>query len=252
MGETLISVIIPAYNCACYISKAIESALNQGVPVEIIVINDCSSDNLEHVLEGYISNNKILYLKNDCNKGVSESRNRGVRAARGEYIAFLDSDDWWRPDKLQKQLEIMKEKKFILCYTARTLVNDDGTPTGKIIHVDETIDYNRLLCHNIISCSSVIMKRAIALDCPMSNDELHEDYLTWLKILRRYGMACGIDEPLLVYRMSSDGKSRNKIKSAKMTYRVYRKLEIGKIRAFFLMSSHLLNGIRKYSLGWDS
>lgn len=246
MGQPLTSVIIPAYNCARYIEKAVESVLYQDVLAEIIVIDDGSTDNLEQVLDKYISTNRLRYIRNERNIGVSASRNRGVQEANGEYIAYLDADDWWKPNKLIKQLELIQNKKCALCYTGRELVNDDGTSTGKTIHIDQEINYQKLLLHNTIACSSVVMKKTIAREHPMSNDEVHEDYLTWLKILNSYGKAYGIDEPLLVYRMSSNGKSRNKVKSAKMTYGVYRQLNINKLTAILYTSSHLMHGIMKY------
>lgn len=247
MVKPIVSVIIPAYNCANYIEKTIDSVLNQHISLEIIIVSDCSEDNLDQVLEKYLKLENITYLKNKSNLGVAESRNRGVRVARGEYIAYLDADDWWKSDKLTKQIKFMEEKQCILCYTARELVKEDETPTGKVIHVKDEIDYNGLLNHNSIACSSVVIKREIAIACPMSHSELHEDYITWLTILKKYGKACGIDEPLLIYRLSKNGKSRKKLKSARMTYGVYRVMEFGRAKALILMGSHIIHGLVKYS-----
>ncbi|ROR31479.1 teichuronic acid biosynthesis glycosyltransferase TuaG [Mobilisporobacter senegalensis] len=247
MEKPKVSVIIPAYNCSQYIEKAIESVLSQNVPLEIILIDDNSQDNLGQVIEKYMKLDNFIYLKNETNIGVAEARNRGVQIATGDYIAFLDADDWWRPDKLIKQINLMKQKKYVLCFTAREIVNEDGITTGKIIHVQDEINYNNLLYHNGIACSSVILKRDVALKNPMKYSHLHEDYLAWLTILKKHGKACGLDEPLLLYRLSNNGKSRNKLKSARMTYGVYRVMKIGRIKAFFLMSSHLLHGIIKYN-----
>lgn len=245
--KPIVSVVIPAYNSVRYIKRAIDSVLFQNVPLEIIVINDCSRDNLDQIMEHYKNLHNIIYIKNKMNLGVAKSRNLGVNAASGEYIAFLDADDWWMPNKLIEQIKCMNEKKCVLCYTARQLADDDETLTGIVIHVKELVDYNSLLRHNSISCSSVLIKREVALDNPMDHSELHEDYLTWLKILKKYGNAYGINQPLLIYRLSKTSKTRNKIKSAKMTYGVYRVLNIGRIKAIILMSSHLFHGVIKYS-----
>lgn len=247
MEKAMVSVIIPAYNCSKYIQKAIESVLIQSVPLEIIVIDDCSQDDLGHAIEQYIKLDNFIYLKNKKNLGVAESRNRGVSISKGEYIAFLDADDWWKSDKLIKQIKFMKNHHCVLSYTAREIVNENGVATGKVIHVHDEINYDKLLYHNSIACSSVVLARNIAIENPMKHSHLHEDYLAWLSILKKHEKAYGIDEPLLLYRLSKNGKSRNKIKSAKMTYGVYRVMKISRLRALFLMCSHLIHGLKKYS-----
>ena len=151
MKKPQISVVIPAYNCAGYISKAIESVLYQNVSLELIVVNDCSSDNLDEVMKQYRDNPVLFYVKNEKNMGAAQSRNRGVCMASGEYIAFLDGDDYWEPDKLEKQLKIIKDKNAVLCCTARELITPDGKLTGRMIPVKEKIEYKDLLKHNCIN-----------------------------------------------------------------------------------------------------
>ena len=104
MEDLLVSVIIPAHNGAQYIGQAIDSALIQDVPMEILVIDAGSTDNLDEVMARYVSDERIRYLKNEKNIGVAMTRNRGVALAKGNYVAFLDADDYWMPDKLKKQL----------------------------------------------------------------------------------------------------------------------------------------------------
>ncbi len=99
--EVLVSVVIPAYRCAETIQKAINSALDQEVPVEVLVLNDCSPDDLDRVMEAYREEPRVWYLKNDQNLGASGTRNRAVKLARGQYTAFLDADDWWEKGKLK-------------------------------------------------------------------------------------------------------------------------------------------------------
>ena len=105
----IVSVIMPVHNGAAYIGKAIESALLQDVPLEVIVIDDGSTDDLNRVLEAYADRDTVRVIHNKKNIGVARSRNRGIRAARGRYIAFLDCDDWWEPGKLRAQLRLMKK-----------------------------------------------------------------------------------------------------------------------------------------------
>lgn len=246
MAEPEVSVVIPVYNCAQYIVKAIESAYMQNVSLEVIVINDNSSDNIEQVLSKYLHYDNFVYIKNNTNIGVAKSRNIGVKIAKGKFIAYLDSDDWWREDKLIKQLKLIKEKNCVLCYTARELVSETGISTGRVINVRDSINYSQLLLHNSISCSSVLVKKEVALNFPMEYSKYHEDFITWLKILKYNGQVYGIDEPLLLYRLSKKGKSRNKLKSIVMTFGGYRIIGISRSRAFILTCSHLLHGIIKY------
>lgn len=135
-----------------------------------------------------------------------------------------------------------------MCATARELMNADGALTGRIIPVKEQITYDILLRHNSISCSSVLIRTEVAREFPMKHEDSHEDYIMWLEVLRKYGTASGINEPLLKYRLSSSGKSGNKLKSAWMTFTVYRYMgfSIGKSLACFC--SYMVNGIKKYYL----
>ena len=139
MEKPVVSVIMPAYNCEKFIAKAIESVLVQNVSLELIILNDCATDGTERVIQQYLSDQRIRYVKNDRNMGVARTRNEGVRMAMGEYVAFLDSDDWWEREKLSKQLALIKKEKKVLCSTGRELVDINGNLTGREIPVKETI-----------------------------------------------------------------------------------------------------------------
>lgn len=246
MKKPLVSVVIPAYNCAGTIGKAIDSALNQDVEVEIIVVDDCSADGLEAALEPYLQNPAVLYLRNQENLGAAGSRNLGVARASGDYVAFLDADDSWRPGKLAKQLLAMEQSGAVLCATARELMDAAGRLSGKVIPVKERITYRELLKHNSISCSSVLMKAEVAREFPMHHEDSHEDYIMWLEILQKYGFACGVNEPLLVYSLSNTGKSGSKLKSAAMTFKVYRYMGFGMIKSCLCFCSYAFQGVKKY------
>lgn len=242
----LISVIIPAYNCAGTIEKALDSALEQEVPLEVIVVDDGSGDGLDRVMAGYAAYPAIRCLKNEKNMGAAASRNRGVAEARGVYTAFLDADDWWGKGKLEKQLALMEKTGTVLCSTARELVTPEGKPTGRVIPVSEEITYRQLLGGNVINCSSVLLKTEVAREFPMCHEDSHEDYIMWLQILKKYGRACGINEPLLKYRLTDKGKSGSKIHSAGMTYKVYRYVGFGRFRSLWYFCRYAVNGVRKY------
>lgn len=246
MTEPTVSVVMPAYHCEKTIEKAIESVLRQGVDLELIVINDCSGEKLDQVMESYSDNPVILYVKNEVNLGAAESRNRGVAMARGKYVAFLDADDWWEDTKLKKQIRKIEESHTVLCCTARELMTPDGVLTGRVIPVKEMITYRQLLHHNSINCSSVLIRTDVIRQYRMEHEDSHEDYILWLQILGRYQKACGLNEPLLKYRLSSSGKSGNKLKSAGMTYRAYRYSGFGRIRSAWYFCCYAVHGVWKY------
>ena len=242
----IVSVIMPAYRCAKTINQAIDSVLRQEVPLELIVVNDCSPDELDAALQRYADDPRVHCRKNEYNSGAAVSRNRGVSMARGRYVAFLDADDWWEEGKLAAQLAALEMTGDVICSTGRDLMNPDGTFTGKYIPVKSRLDYHELLKHNSINCSSVLILREVALEFPMEHDDSHEDYITWLKVVRKYGHATGINRPYLKYRLSQGGKSRNKAKSAIMTYQVYRYVGYGPLRSACFFLSYALHGIWKY------
>ena len=246
MDKPVISVVMPAYNCAKSIAGAVDSALMQNVPLEVIVINDCSPDNLDEVMARYAENSAVRYIKNEHNMGAAKSRNRGVQLAEGRYIAFLDSDDIWREGKLSRQMALLESTGAVLCCTARELMTPEGECTGRVIPVKEEISYGDLLKHNSINCSSVLIRREAALEFPMEHEDSHEDYITWMKVLQKFGSAVGINEPMLLYRLSNTGKSGSKLKSAGMTYQAYRYMGFSTAKSLSCFCSYALHGAGKY------
>lgn len=256
----LVSVVIPAYNSKNYIIQAIESVWRQqgDFAIEIFVVDDASTDGTDRLVEEWKAKHEpqssgtggcsctLTYLKNPKNLGVAETRNRAIRLAKGEYLAFLDADDWWSEDKLRRQIGLLRKKHAVLCATARELMREDGSSMGKIIEIPSEITYRMLLRTNTIPCSSVVMRTNIAREFYMKNDRLHEDYILWLRVLKKYQKAYGINEPMLRSRMSEDGKSRNKLKSAKMQFGVYRYLGFGILKSCYYFVQYAVNGVKKY------
>ncbi len=246
-----ISVIIPAFNCGKYLPCAIDSVMKQGIDLEIILVDDASTDNTEQVVQKLKKKSQypICYIKNFKNIGVSASRNKGVQYAQAGYIAYLDADDWWESEKLKKQIRKLKESGGILCYTGRELFREDGSKTGRKIAVPPRVDLKKLLYTNYIPCSSVVLKTEVAKEFPMEHDEVHEDYLTWLRIVKKYGCVYGINEPLLKSRLTKNGKSRKKRRSIIMTYGVYRCFGIGRKKAVWYTGNHLIRSLLRYQTG---
>jgi len=246
MMDMRVSVIIPAYKCAETITQAINSALRQESILEILVISDNPDDELDLIMTQYIGESKVVYLKNEKNMGAAATRNRGVCLAKGEYVAFLDADDYWADGKIKSQLERLEVTDTVLCCTARELMTPAGALTGRIIPVKPIIRYRDLLKHNSISCSSVLMRRNIAREFPMHHEDSHEDYIMWLEILKKYQTACGVNEPMLKYRVSSRGKSGSKLHSAHMTFKVYRYMGFSMLQSIICFISYAIHGVIKH------
>ena len=244
--KDFVSVVIPAYNCTAYIALAIDSALGQQVPLEVIVVDDCSTDDLPGLMTRYREEPRVRYVRNQEHLGVATTRNRGVSLARGEYVAFRDADDYWAEGKLRLQLERIRQKQAVICSTARELMTPEGQLTGYVLPVKEDITYRDMLRQNHIGCSSVLMKTSVAREFPMHHDDAHEDYLMWLEVFEKYRYGCAINEPLLKYRLSTTGKSGNKLHSARLTYRTYRYHGFGRFKALMCFSSYALYGVQKY------
>ncbi|GAA0746447.1 glycosyltransferase family 2 protein [Clostridium oceanicum] len=246
--ESLISIIMPAYNCEKYIEDAINSVILQTYNSwELIVIDDGSKDNTVNIIKELCNKDyRIRFYKNEKNLGVSETRNKGISLANGQWIAFLDSDDMWEVSKLEKQMIILNKMGAEFVFTGSSFINESGNYYNGIFEVPKKVNYKKLRIHNVISCSSVLLKKRFFKNIKMEKDDMHEDYAVWLRILRTGVEAYGINEPLLIYRISRNSKSGNKIKTIKMTYKVFRFIGINPIGSFYFMLRHVMGSIKKY------
>lgn len=250
MINTKVSVIMPVYNAESFVSESIDSVLNQThKDIELILVDDCSKDNSYEILLEYAEKDeRVRVFRNECNKGVSYTRNFAVSKAQFDYVALIDSDDIWDENKLQKQLEVIdKYPDTDICYTGSAYVDTQGVRSDFVFSVSESVSYEQLLKQNIISCSSVLIKRQLLVEYPMVYDNMHEDFIVWLCVLKDGGIARGIDEPLLVYRVDKDSKSGNKLKSMLMQYRVLRFMGLNIFEQMYYMAFYIVNGIKKHS-----
>ena len=250
MNNPLVSVIMPAYNSEKYIRSAIDSVLTQTYEnFELILINDCSQDSTLTIMNEYAQKDgRIKVVSNKVNSGVSFSRNRTISMSRGEYVAFIDSDDIWAPEKLEKQVQLISEiPDAVLVYTASGFVLHDGHRVDYILNVPDKISRKELLKQNVISCSSVLVKRPCIDGVKMPSDHMHEDFATWLEILKTEKYAYGINEPLLIYRVSKNSKSSNKLKAAAMTWRVYKHAGLNFFERLYYMQFYALRSLKKYT-----
>lgn len=244
----LISIIMPAYNAENTIQLAISSVINQSfADWELLVVNDCSTDKTDEILRSFAKTDaRIIVIENKDNQGVSMLRHNGVVASKGTWIAFLDSDDVWREDKLEKQLAVQKKTNASLLFTGSAFMDNNGDPIDYYLHAPERLTYHDLLKQNLLSNSSSLVKAELIKKYESIGDQMHEDYATWLKIMRTGIDAYGVDEPLLIYRLSSGSKSSNKIKAAKMNWNTYRYVGLNVFASIYYMFFYTINGIKKY------
>lgn len=245
-----VSVIMPAYRCEKTIENSIRSALSQTVQdIEVIVANDASDDGLTDILDRLQKKDaRLRVIQIRTNIGVAEARNRGIAAAKAEWIAFLDSDDLWEPDKLKKQLSAAERTGGQLIYTAAACIDETGKPTGKVFSVPETITAAKILRSTDIVTSTVLVKREVYLRNPMERSDLHEDLISWHGILKNGAKAVGINEPLVRYRISGGSKSGNKLRSACMTWRTYRYIGIPFFPRIVCFLGYCIHGVKRYWL----
>lgn len=246
--NSLISVIMPAYNSSKYVKEAIKSVLEQTYKnIELIIIDDASSDETVSIVRKMkLIDNRITLYVNKQNEGVSYSRNRGIKKASGEWVAFLDSDDFWHKEKLEIQLKYAEEKNLNFIFTGVSYIDEKGNGLKSTFQVPKKVSYGQLLKQNVIACSSVLIKKVYMEKYKMENDKTHEDFGSWLRILKEETYAYGINKPLLIYRISANSKSGNKIKSVLMTYKTYIYIGLNPFLSIYYLTWYIFNGIKKY------
>ena len=249
INESLVSIIMAAYNAEKTIAKSIESVLQQTYGnFELLVINDCSKDATKGIVEFYQNkDSRVKLIDNKINRGVSYTRHVGLLQARGEYIAILDSDDSWQKDKLQKQISLILSKNAKLVFTGVSFIDENNFKKTWIMHVPESINYKTLLYQNMITNSSALVEKTLYEQYESMGDQMHEDYACWLRILRSGVIAYGINEPLIEYRVSSQSKSGNKVNSGLMIWTTSRYIGLGLLPSLFYLFCYMINGTLKHS-----
>ena len=220
MNNPFISIIMAAYNAERTIGAAIESVLSQTYShYELIVIDDHSTDRTVH----------------------------GVEHARAEWISILDSDDLWRPDKLEREVRHQEATGGDLIFTGSLFIYDDGRLVNWVQHAPKQIVYRTLLRHNAIPNSSTLIRKELFQRYEVISDHVHEDYACWLRLLRDGYPAFGIDEPMITYRLTTNARTGNKWKSMRMNWRTYRYVGLSIPASLYYMVWYISHGLRKYA-----
>lgn len=247
--DDLVSIITPVYNAERFVEETIKSVQSQTYANwEMILVDDLSDDNSEAIIKSMQEKDRrIKYIKLKENSGAAVARNTGIENSRGRYIAFLDSDDLWKCNKLEKQIDFMKVNNYGFTFTSYELMSEDGTRSNKIVKVPEKINYDGLLKNTIIGCLTVMIDRNIVGDFRMPLLRKGQDTATWLKILKtNCKYAYGMNENLANYRLVEGSISSNKIGALKRTWNTYRNVEkLSLIKSCYVFSFYVLNAIRK-------
>ena len=244
----LISIIMAAYNTEKTIEQAINSVLCQTYTnFELLVVNDCSTDRTaEWVKSIAAKDSRVRLISNVKNNGVSYTRKHGLEEAKGDWIAILDSDDAWEPEKLEKQIVLQRRTNADLLFTGSAFMDSEGHPIDWCLHAPKEVTYRQLLKQNVLSNSSALVRKELYAKYYAIGDGMHEDFAIWLSILKEGKKAYGVDEPLLIYRIAKSSKSGNKVKAARMNWNTYRYVGLNLMEAIYYECWYIFNGIRKY------
>ena len=240
---------MPSYNSEKFIRKSIQSVVDQDFQGwELIIVDDGSSDKSNIVIKEYMQHyDKIKLVKLGNNRGPAVARNRGIKEAKGRYIAFLDSDDLWYSDKLSKQISFMQEHDIALSYTGYHRIEEESGEIIDRINVPEKVNYSELLKQNIIGCLSAIYDTQKIGKVYMPNILRRQDFGLWLHILKKVPYAYGIDEPLAYYRVRTASVSSNKILTSQYNWKLYREVEkLPLYKAIYYFGWYTYRSILKY------
>ena len=247
-SQPLVSVIMPCYNMASYVSDSIKSVIAQTYPHwELLIVDDASTDETVNIIKSYAqADSRIKFAIKKQNSGISDTRNQCIQMAQGQFLAFLDADDIWHPEKLEKQLSFMLAKNIGFTYSTYDWIDEDGKIMNKFINTIGNLDYKTYLRNTIIGCSTVMVNKAITGDVFVPKFRTSEDTATWLDILRKGLMAYAIDESLVSYRIRRKSASSNKLKAAADLWKVYRQNEkLPFFKALYYFSCYAFNAIKK-------
>lgn len=240
-----VSVITPSYNSAKYIGKTIDSILSQSYEnLELIIVDDCSSDDSLAVIKNYIKNDsRVKLYRLSKNSGAAVARNTGIQHAQGKFIAFLDSDDTWDSDKLEKQIEFMLTNDYAFTYTAYHKINENGEYLSKV-NIPVKTSYDGLLKTCVIGCLTAIYDAEKLGKITFPLIRKRQDFALWLQILKKIPFAYGLDEDLASYTVRNDSISANKFKAAQYNWHLYRHIEkLSLIQSVYYFSHYMIKGI---------
>lgn len=245
---SLISIITPVFNSEKYIEACLNSVVNQTYNSwEHILVDDCSTDNSATIIRSFAAKDKrIKYIRLEENSGAGIARNRGIRLAEGDFIAFLDSDDLWYPEKLEKQFRFMIDNQYAFTFTAYDKIDDSGNKVTGQVRVKSRISYHKALYKNPVGCLTAMYDTRYYGKQYMPEMRKRQDYALWLNLLKKAD-GFGLDEVLSSYRERTGSISSNKIGLIKYEWHIYRKHEkLSVVKSLFYVLSAILLKMKSY------
>jgi len=247
-NQPFVSVIMPCYNMEKFIAYTIQSVQGQTYPHwELCIVDDASTDETANIVRSFCNqDDRIHFVVKPKHSGIADTRNQCLNMAKGRFLAFLDSDDMWHPEKLEKQLQFMTERNIGFSYSSYDCVDEAGKPLNKIVKTAGVLNYNTYLRNTIIGCSTVMLDKTVVGEVIVPNFRTSEDTATWLNILKKGFLAYAIEQPLTSYRIRQHSASSNKLKASTDLWRVYRQNEkLPLSKALVCFSSYAFNAIKK-------
>lgn len=222
-----VSIIVPLYNTKKLLSETIESVLSQTYTNwEMIIVDDCSTDgSYEYAMTFSEKDQRIQVYKLDCNSGPGAATKYGFEKAKGEMIAFLDSDDLWMPVKLERQIKYMTDHQYEFTCTDYEQINEKSSRIGRTIRCKERADYKSVLRICPVGSSTVMITSDLLRKVDIPTIRKNNDYSLWLRILKIYPYVYGMQETFMLYRVWPQSISYNKFKKIKYSWRVFREYE---------------------------
>ncbi len=248
MNTDLVSIITPAFRCSSVIGETIQSVIAQTHSHwEMLIAEDCSPDDTREVVRHWTTvDSRIKLISLERNGGPALARNASLERAAGRWIAFLDSDDLWLPNKLQRSLDHARARDAAFVFTGFRRIQADGGSRGRYIGVPSTLSYRQLLGNTAIATSTVLLD-ATKVGTVRMKRTYYDDFDCWLQILKQGHIAQGLDEDLMRYRVMGQSVSRNKRNSASKVWHAYRDLErLSLPAAAWYFSQYALRGLLKY------
>ena len=227
MEQPLVSVIMPCYNMERFIAESIRSVIQQTYAKwELLIVDDASTDGTADVIQSLCQQDNRIHLQvKPKHSGIADSRNQCISMAKGRFLAFLDSDDVWYPNKMEQQLLFMTEHNIGFSYASYKCIDEEGYDIGKIVKSAGNLDYETYLHNTIIGCSTVMIDTEKVGKVVVPRFRTSEDTATWLNILKKGFLAYAIEQPLASYRIRRKSASSNKLKATTDLWRVYRQQE---------------------------
>lgn len=248
-SNPVISVVMPVRNGEPYIREAIQSVLNQTYPYwELHIEDDGSTDRTEDLIrEIAAKDQRIHYYRSERDTGTAATRNRCFRHCKGSYIAMLDCDDVWKPEKLEKQLALIQKENADLVYCSYAIIDEAGKKHAHDFIVPETITYRMSLVKSVMSSSTVLMRAEVINKVRFPIGYYHEDLCYWIQLMKNGYKAAGDQSVLAAYRVRSDSKTSNKLMTEWRRWLVYRRFcHFSVIKSTALSCAHAVICLYKY------